>query len=411
MNPRKEALLALTDIVEEGAYSNIRLGGIHASEEETAFICALVYTSLEHLFRTDHILSFYCKRQKKTVRNILRLAVTELLYMDTPDYAAVNEAVSLCRQMGKSASAGLVNAVLHRVIKDKDHLPPLPEKLSERISIEYTVPEEFAAEWLDKFGEETLMRMLRRSSPVTEIRAQWPYTREKLLERFPEAKSGTVEKDCCLLPAGSVLPGDPLIKEGKAVFQSEGAMAICRFAGIVPGEKVLDACAAPGGKSAYLYSLAQGDIDLTCWEIHEHRVVLMQNMFRLLGVNAAIECKDASVREEKYTGRFDTVLLDVPCSGLGLIGTKPDVGINKNARDLSELIKTQEAILETCSQYVRPGGKIIYATCTVSKRENEDRVTAFIKDHPGFTLEEQIQLLPNIHTSGGFYMARMRACT
>lgn len=410
MNARKEALLALTDIVEEGAYSNIRLSTIRAGAEDSAFICALVYSALEHLFWSDYMLSFYCKRQKRTVRNILRLAVTELFFMNTPAYAAVSEAVTLCRQTGKQSSSGLVNAVLHNLWNDREKLPALPEKLSERLSIEHTVPESFIREWLNSYGEETVVRMLQRAEPVTEIRAQWPFTYEMLYRKFPEGKRGTIEGDCMRLPTGVILPGDPLIKEGKAVFQSEGAMAICRFAGVSPGEKVLDACAAPGGKSAYLFSLLKGEIDLTCCELHEHRAALMKKSFTLLGVEATIHCLDATKPAEMFANAFDTVILDVPCSGMGLIGTKPDVGISKDGADISSLIQTQERILENCCRYVRAGGKLIYATCTVSRQENEDRIALFLKNHAEFVLEEQKQLLPNIDTSGGFYMARMRLC-
>lgn len=407
MNARKEALLALTDIVEEGAYSNIRLSEIRASEDDTAFICALVYAALEHLFWTDYMLSFYVKRQKRIVRNILRLGVTELFFMHTPAYAAVNEAVTLCRQTGKQASSGLVNAVLHRMWQDKEHLPQLPENCGERLSIEYSVPEAFVREWLERYGEKNTRRMLERRGPITEVRAQWPYSFEELRARYPKAQTGGKVPDCLLLAPGSILPGDPLIREGKAVFQSEGAMAICRFAAIQRGEKVLDACAAPGGKSAYLYSLLEGNIELTCWELHEHRAELMRKTFSHLGVKAMIECRDATVPAERADEAYDTVLLDVPCSGMGLIGTKPDVGINKNGNDISALIKTQKQIMETCSRYVRPGGKLIYATCTVSRRENEDQVEAFLKRNKEYTMEEQEQLLPNMDTCGGFYMACM----
>lgn len=410
MNPRKEALFALTDIVEEGAYSNIRLSEIRASEEDTSFICALVYSALEHLFWSDYMLSFYCKRQKKTVRNILRLGVTELFFMHTPAYAAVSEAVSLCKQTGKQASSGLVNAVLHKIWADKDRLPALPDTLSTRLSIESSVPEAFVAEWLGIYGEQTVQRMLERPEPLTEFRAQYPFTSGELQSRFPEAKRGAVEEECFLLPPGGILPGDPLIREGKAVFQSEGSMAICRFAAISPGEKVLDACAAPGGKSAFLYSLLKGDIELTSAEYHEHRAALMEKTFSRLGVRARTLCADATVTDPTMLKAFDTVLLDVPCSGMGLIHTKPDVGINKNGTDLAALLKTQRAILENCCWYVRPGGKLVYSTCTVSKRENEETVRMFLDKHPEVTLEEEKQLLPNIDTSDGFYMARMRAC-
>ena len=408
MNTRKQALHALIDIVEEGAYSNLRLQEIRASGEDTAFICALVYAALEHLFWTDYMLSFYCKRQKKTVRNILRLAVTELFFMHTPDHAAVSEAVSLCRSERKAASASLVNAVLRSLLRDRDCLPALPEKPSERLSVEYTVPEAFISEWLEMYGAETTERMLHRTPPRAEMRAQWPYTTEELLNVFQRAQRGETEKECLLLPPGEITPEHPLLQTGKAVFQSEGAMAICRFAGVQPGEKVLDACAAPGGKSACLFSMTGGRISLTCMELHPHRAALMEKNFQKLGVQARLMEADAAAPQADFYGLFDTVLLDVPCSGLGLIQTKPDVGVAKNEADFTKLVQTQAEILETCSRYVKPGGKLVYATCTVSKRENGEQTAQFLQKHPEFSREEEQQLLPNIHGSGGYYMARLR---
>lgn len=407
---RREALLALMDIVEEGAYSNLRLQTLRCTPEERPFASALVYTTVEHVGWADYMLSHYVKRQKKLVRNILRMGVCELFFMDTPPYAAVNEWVQLTRDMGKAPSVSLVNGVLRRMLREKDYLPPLPESPAHRLSIEYAMPLFILKEWIGRFGVERAEAMLRPQPPMLEVRGQYPTTAEDLLTLFPKGKRGTVCPDCVLLPTGTVTPSSPLFKEGKAVFQGEGAMAICQYMGDMQGKRVLDGCAAPGGKSAYLWSLCRGDIDLTCWELHPHRVKLMEETFQRLQVRAHCEQQDATVLREECAHQFDGVLLDVPCSGLGLRLTKPDIGLDQKEELVVFLSKIQKQILSTCCQYVKPGGVLVYSTCTLSYRENEGQVKEFLSTHPEFALEAERQLLPPEDGLGGFYMARMRRC-
>ncbi len=407
---RREALLALTDILEEGAYANLRLQSLDCAKEERAFVSALVYTALEHVRWADYMLGHYVKRQKRLVRNLLRLGVCELFFMDTAPYAAVNEWVQLCRDTGKAPSASLVNAVLRRMLREKDALPPLPEVPAERLSIVYGMPQWLMEEWIDRFGAEKAEDMLRPQPPMLEVRGQYPFTIEDLLSRFPEGKRGTLCSNCLLLPPGSLTPASPLFLEGKAVFQGEGAMAICEFMGDMRGKKVLDGCAAPGGKSAYLWSLFEGDIDLSCWELHPHRTVLMEETFRRLKVQAHCAQRDASLPYPEYKETFDGVLLDVPCSGLGLRLTKPDIGLHKEEEQVQSLVQIQASILQACCAYVKKGGVLVYSTCTLSRRENEGQVKEFLRTHPEFRLEEERQLLPPQDGLGGFYMARMRRC-
>ena len=181
---------------------------------------------------------------------------------------------------------------------------------------------------------------------------------------------------------------------------------------------ILDACAAPGGKSAYLASLAKNKLSLTCFELHEHRLELMNKTFARLGVKADTKQQDASEYLPEYFEKFDAVLLDVPCSGLGLVHEKPDIRYSKTEQDLETLVEIQRKILETCAKYVKPGGILVYATCTISKRENENQVLSFLDHHPEFRLESlpnsdacMLQLLPHVHGTDGFFAARLRKCT
>ncbi len=408
---RRDALSVFMDVVEEGAYANLRLKEVRREPLELAFVSSLVYTALEHLKWADYMLSFYVKPQKKVVRNILRMAVTELFFMDTPDHAAVNGAVELTKECGKGAMASLVNGVLRRMLREKDALPPLPADLVAQLSIQYGCPDWVVREWLARFGEAETVQLLEFEPPAMEIRAQYPFTNGELACQLsiPYAL-GRVDSNCFRLSQSIPVPSLPLFREGKIAIQGEGAMAICRFMGDMRGKKVLDACAAPGGKSAYLWSLTQGDIDLVCYELHAHRVELMERTFARLHVEAACETKDASLIPEDAAPCFDAVLLDVPCSGLGLIREKPDVMLHREEKDLIALCEIQTALLNGCARLVKPGGILCYSTCTISLRENERQVDAFLQGHPEFRLDDQRQLLPQRDGTGGFYMARMTKC-
>lgn len=410
-SPRRDALDAFMDVVEDGAYANLRLQQVRRAPQELAYVRSLVYTALEHLRWADYMLAFYVKPQKRVVRNILRLAVAELFFMDTPDHAAVNGAVELAKECGKGAMAGLVNGVLRRMLREKDSLPPLPDDPVARLSIRYGCPEWVVKAWLERFGEAETEQLLRYEPPALEIRAQYPYPSEALaLELHVPFTRGQVDENCFKLRESVPLSSLPLFSEGKIAVQGEGAMIICRFMGDMRGKRVLDACAAPGGKSAYLWSLTQGDIDLTCWELYPHRAELMERTFARLHVQARCEARDAAHLPEDAAPTFDGVLLDVPCSGLGLIREKPDVALHRTERDVDALVKTQAAILENCSRLVVPGGTLCYSTCTISRPENEAQVAAFLQRHPEYALEDQRQLLPTRDGTGGFYMARMKRC-
>ena len=409
-SPRRDALQVFMDVVEDGAYANLRLKEVRREPSELAYVSSLVYTALEHIKWADYMLSFYVKPQKKVVRNILRLGAVELFFMDTPDHAAVNGAVELTKECGKGALSGLVNGVLRRMLREKDHLPPLPQDPAQLLSIQFGCPQWIVQEWLERFGETETAQLLASEPPAMEIRAQWPFTSEALAKELQVPFTrGTVDENCFKL-AQSIPLSLPLFQEGEIAVQGEGAMAICRFLGDMRGKRVLDACAAPGGKSAYLWSLTEGNVELTCYELYPHRMELMQRTFARLHVQAKCETRDAAQVPEDAAPCFDAVLLDVPCSGLGLIREKPDVMLHRAEQDVDALCRTQAALLDGCARLVRPGGVLCYSTCTISLRENEDQVEAFLRAHAEYTLEDQRQLLPQRDATGGFYMARMKRC-
>ena len=251
-----------------------------------------------------------------------------------------------------------------------------------------------------------------------EIRAHYPFSREELMRALPvKSELNHWDTNSIRLEHGFDIASFPAFGEGKCTVMGESAMLACRALGDPAGLRVLDACAAPGGKSAYLASLAKNKIDLTCFELHPHRKELLEKTLTRLHVTANIIQKDASEYDPCFERVFDGVLIDAPCSGLGLLSDKPDIRYSKSDSDITALVSLQSKILDTCARYVRPGGVLIYATCTISRRENEAQIDSFLLTHPDFSLEKipvplendgQIQLLPQIHDTDGFFIARMR---
>ena len=408
LSVRRAALETLVSIFEDGAYANLALkdAARNAAPSDVPYLYALVNETIVRGAYLDYVLSHFCKRQKRTVRNLLRMAGTELLFLNTPSHAVVNESVSLCREVGKAPSAGLVNAVLRRLDRERDALPPLPDDPEERLSIAYGVPRFLVREWLASYGEAETEALLSRKPVGTEVRAQYPFTTEELLEALPVgAERRPLDPNCVRLSESFDLEHSDLFLSGRLAVQNEGAMLICRALGDVREKKILDACAAPGGKTAYLASLSENTAELTAWELHPHRKALLDATLNRLHVRANTACIDATEPQEAYCGAFDAVLLDVPCSGFGLLADKPDVRLNKSERTIAELTGIQDRILDVCSRCVKRNGVLVYATCTISKRENGERVRAFLSAHPAFRLVSERQLLPTRDGTNGFYYA------
>jgi 16S rRNA (cytosine967-C5)-methyltransferase len=423
LNARRYALDALCDVTDHGAYANLRVKQLFHDlpEREANYAAALVYTVLDHLLTVDYYLSYYVKgRQKPIIRGILRMGVCELLYLSTPPHAAVSECVQLTKDVGKGALSGFVNAVLRKVDRERDSLPPFPKEPLQRLSVQYSYPEWIVLEWLRTFGEAQTEALLSRKAAPIEVRAQYPFTRDELQKALPvKSRVNRLDENSLALASGFDIASSPLFADGKFTVMGQSAMLACRALGDVKGKRVLDTCAAPGGKSAYIASLCENDVSLTCLELHAHRKELLDKTLARLRVKADTREFDATVIDTAYESAFDAVLIDAPCSGLGLLGDKPDIRYSKSDADVDALVSIQKNILDACRRYVKPGGVLVYATCTISARENEQQVTAFLSEHPDFSLERMplpltndgmLQLLPQVHDTDGFFIARMRRC-
>ncbi len=425
MSVRRAALAALTAVTEEGAYANLALKSAAAAlpKADAGRVSALVYGTLDHLLTIDHYLSALTAANKNAlVRNVLRLGACQLLYMRTPAHAAVNESVALCREIGKAALSGYVNGVL-RALQRRiagNALPPLPADATGRLSVQYSFPRWLVEKWVADYGETFAEALLAAEPSGLTVRPQHPCTADELIFELPAGTSrGRWERDCLHVPAGFDAADSDAFLSGRMAIQSESAMLVCRALGDCRKKRVLDACAAPGGKSACVASFAQNDVSITCFELHAHRAELTQKTLERLHVSAEVLQRDASVFDEAFRDAFDAVLVDAPCSGLGLVHGKPDVRYQKTPEDVKSLVAVQRGILDACARYVSPGGVLVYATCTISKPENEAQIAAFLARNSLFSLSPmplpienggELQLFPHVHGTEGFYMARMVRC-
>ncbi len=421
MSADRAALTALTEVTDGGAFSNLTLKKAAAglSPEEARAVYASVYGTIEHLAYIDYMLAAFTEpHRNRFVRNAVRLGAHAILFLKTPPHAAVSRAVRLTAEIGKPALRGYVNGVLRALARGP--LPDLPEDPARRAGVLYGCPGWLCSEWSERFGADGAEALLSAPASGLCLRAQWPSDTEEIASLLPCPHRRGKWDSCALYPEkGFDVAAFRPFADGRCAVQGEGAMLIVRALGDVAGKRVLDACAAPGGKSAYLYSLCRGNVGLVCLEKHPHRAELIRKNFDRLGVHAEVVEGDALSPNPAWENAFDAVLLDVPCSGLGLLHEKPEILSRITREDVASLAKIQAGILRACAPCVRPGGTLVYATCTISRAENEDTVLAFLAEHAEFRPEPaplpvendgMLQLLPHVHGTDGFFIARMKRC-
>ncbi|MDO4331090.1 MAG: 16S rRNA (cytosine(967)-C(5))-methyltransferase RsmB [Eubacteriales bacterium] len=420
--------------------------------KEKAFFKRLAEGTLERRITLDWAIDCYSKtpvrKMKPLIRNLLRLSAYQILYMEAvPDSAACNEAVKLAKKRGFSALGGFVNGVLRTLSREKNRLPwPDSEKEWEKsVSVRYSLPEWLAALWAGQYGKaktEKLGAGICQKRPVI-IRFGQSLTDEQRSSALAAIREmGVTAQKHPLYPYAFVLDGCdgvaalPGFSEGLFYVQDVSSMLAVECAGILPGMRVMDLCSAPGGKAILAYEklmknggakdggeCAEGV--LRAGDVSERKAELIRGNAARMGCgNMEISVWDAAVHMERLDGWADVVLADVPCSGLGVMGRKKDIRYRVTAKDLESLTGLQRKILRASWQYVKPGGILLYSTCTVNKTENEEMVRWLTKRYP-FETESlnaylpsclhspqtesgMLQLLPGEHDTDGFFMARLR---
>lgn len=440
LNARRLALNVLTDVREKGAYASLALGerlrAAHLSPEDRRLATGLVYGTLENQLQIDYALDRLMDHptREPVQRDILRMGAYQILFLDrVPDSAAVDEAVKLTRAMGMEAACGFINAVLRNLSRGKDEIA-WPDREADPVaylSVMGSMPRWLVDKLVAAYGPEEAGRVILYREEEHPVCVRPNFTRlsdaefEALLqEKGWRAERGLAPHAWLIYGAGD-LAADADYRAGRFSIQGQSSMLAAEALEARPGMKVLDACAAPGGKSAYLCEQMQLTGRVYAWELHEKRAQLLEGVRRRLGLdNLRISVRDALDFRPDLEGALDGVLLDAPCAGLGVLSQKPDIKLRLKEEDIPAIVDTQGRLIDTVCRYVRPGGALVYSTCSLLPEENADRVRAFLQAHPNFTLEPLptsfpeelrarqtpcgLQLLGCRDGVEGFFIARMR---
>ena len=400
---REIALKALYKIEKEDAYSNIALNQVlkenkNIDERDVGLISELVYGTITWKLTLDEIIKKYSNIKLKKISvwilNILRMGIYQIIFLDKiPKSAAVNESVNLAKRYGHKSSSNFVNAILRKVsVNDYKELEEIKDD-KERISKTTSMPMWIIEELLKQKDIKEVEEICKNSNlkPNTTIRMNKLKTNkkeleEKLLKRKIEYLEGSLE-DFFVLKKIKNIENIDLFKEGFFTVQDEGAGLIVDVLAPKEGECILDACSSPGGKTTYIAEKMKNKGKIEAWDIHEHRVKLVQNAAKRLGINIIqAKTQDATEFNQDLVGKFDKILLDVPCLGLGVVKRKPDIKWKRKKEDIEEITKIQKAILDNCSKYLKKNGELVYSTCSILKEENEDIIERFLKENLNFKI-------------------------
>lgn len=434
-NARDLAMHILYDIEYNGAYSNMALKNAFSKNRDLSpvdkgFITRLVYGVVSKKLTLEYIISQYSKIKLKKISKyiliILKMGIYQLKFMDKiPESAAVNESVKLAKRYGHGASAGFVNGLLHTVIRN-DVI--YPEDKIERLSYEYSYPLELVKKWCDDFGfdftKELLVEM-NKDSKITLRVNTLKTTAKELVENNESFKISPLYEDA-LICDGFDVGNSEIYKNGEVIAQDISAMMASVVLSPKSGEKVLDICAAPGGKTTHIAQLMEDKGEVLACDVHEHKIKLIEENKKRMGLEIIKpRLMDATKLNSDFIEQFDKVLADVPCSGYGIIKRKPD--IKWKNENLDDILAIAKEILTNASKYVKIGGELVFSTCTINREENEDRLKQFLKDNENFetvditnylplglrhetTKDGYVTFYPNIDTVDGFFIAKMKRC-
>ncbi len=399
MNERELSAAVVADVFDKG-FGNIVLKDALSRHKEMsrvqkAFVTEVVNGTFRNLIRIDYVIGRFStvkvKKMRPYVLNVLRISVYQLMFMDrVPDSAVCNEAVKLIKKKGFTNLGGFVNGVLRNIARSLDKIPYPDEKKDpvSYLSVMYSYPTEIIEYWLETFSYDEVLKMCAENlkTPKVSAAVNTLKTDEKgLIKAFKEDNIGSVRakigEGILNVSKTSDISESAAFKQGLFHIMDQSAYLCIKLLDPKKGERILDVCAAPGGKSFLAAYLMENTGEIVSRDIYKHKLRLVQNVAKRLGIDIIKpELFDAAQYKPEDKVAFDRVLVDAPCSGLGLLKKKPDIKYNKTLEDIEALVELQKKILTAAQEYVKPGGVLAYSTCTVSKKENEDIRDWFLKE-------------------------------
>lgn len=438
MNAREIALKTLLDIENGEAYSNLllnsKLNNGELSDLDKAFVTKLVYGVITYKRTLDYIISKLSKVKIKkistSILNILRMGLYQIYYLDKiPNSAIVNESVKLAKRYGHQASANFVNALLRNSTKrqKEEYFIDIKNK-QERLAIYYSYPDWIVDLYVDRYGVERTENILKSNEEelIDCIRVNTlKITRKELMEKLKEfdVKEGRTE-DIIYSNDIKKLIYSAYFKEGLFTVQDEAPCLVGHIINPNEKEKILDICAAPGGKTTHLAQLSNDMANIMAFELHPHRCKLIKDLCKRLDIKSInVEQKDATIFDEDLVEQFDKIVVDVPCSGLGVIRRKPDIKWNTTVEDIEKLKEIQYKILFNASRYLKYNGVLVYSTCTNNFEENEGMINKFLKENKEFEIAKidnipenfqkdvynngMLELYPDKNGCDGFFICKI----
>lgn len=441
INARKIALTILEEMDDRGSFStlslNKKLNFEKASYADRRFVSQLVYGVLENKLLLDHVIQSYSNtklsKMNHFILNDLRMGAYQIMFLDRiPHSAAVNEAVKLVKKKYPGLDR-FVNGVLRTISRNpKDFkLPDKEREPLKYLSVLYSHPEWLVDRWIQRFGIEFTELLLKgnNTSPELTIRVNGlKMTGAELVETLGnkgvKLEPGRVCGACYKVKESDRSPMElDAFERGLFTVQDEASAKAAEVLNPQPGDLVLDVCAAPGGKTLYMADLMKNEGQIIARDIYPHKLKLIDDNAKRLGIkNLKLQNRDALQLHEDSVGMFDKVLVDAPCSGLGIIRRKPEIRYNKTAADIENLAEMQLKMLEISAQYLKKGGELVYSTCTIEPEENEQIVEAFMKTHDDFEYVDirskfesecvqatpYVTLYPQISETDGFFICKFR---
>lgn len=436
------AVEVLSAIEQKGAYSNLLLNEKIAQgqvlKQDSSLLTQLVYGVLQHKLLLDFFIKHYVKRPNKLenwVRQLLRLSIYQLQQLDQiPDHAVLHEAVEIAKMKGHRGISGLVNGVLRNVLRKGVPDPTNIKNKYEQYAVIYNLPVPLVKKLVQQMGEDRFGKLGKslEEHPRLSMRVNTKYLNvEEAIAALQ--KEGYKAKPSAVAPAGIIghsgLPtATSLFKAGQLTIQDESSMLVAEVLDIKPYHQVLDTCAAPGGKTTHIaqFLAEEKSGQVTALDIHAHKVDLIRDQAKRMHLEHLVTARQAdSTKLSEYLDpdqQFDRVLVDAPCSGLGLIRRKPEIRYRKTLREIKALQNIQQNILTSAAPFVKLGGNLIYSTCTILDEENKATIQKFLGRHPGFVVDEiqnpaleklvtapgTIKLYPQDFGTDGFFIQKLK---
>ncbi|ALP89959.1 MULTISPECIES: 16S rRNA (cytosine(967)-C(5))-methyltransferase RsmB [Clostridium] len=435
MNCRKLAVKILNRVLNEGAYSNIilskELNEVELNDKDKALLTEIVYGVLRRKRTLDVIIANFVKDIKlmdKNILNILRVAIYQMNFLDKiPTYAACNEAVEEAKEISENDSK-LVNGILRSFTKNPDDINVPGNKIDE-YAYKFSFEPWMIRLLIKQYGENVAKKIMsglntipKVSIRVNELNSDYDEVYEKLEEMEYEISEGVICPEAINIKGGKSIENNPLFKEGKITVQDESAMLVAPLLDLKEGMTVVDLCSAPGGKTTHIAEILGNTGKVLAFDLHESKLGLIKENCERLGItNVTTFAQDATKLNAELVASTDRVLIDVPCSGLGIIRKKPEIKWNKKRNDLREIIPVQREIMNNAWQYLKQGGVMIYSTCTLNKEENEENIEWFLNNHEDcevkrifvgkqdnlvYSREGLLTVMPN-ENMDGFFIAKL----